>query len=393
MNRNFLRHLDTTGGQWNVEVFESRGDAIWSGILQNTSGQRYPVIDGIPRLLRGEWLARCLTQHQDFSARYGTHFTDVLQNQKSPVSQGELLKQRTVANFSYQWKRFNRMLPVYEANHRMYFHPRGEEFFAGRVGLDAGCGTGRHVYYAAKYGAEMVAIDLSDAVEVAYQNTRSFQNVHVAQADIYDLPLKRNHFDFVESVGVIHILPDPKAAVASLVRLLKPGSEMYIYVYSSSSVVPKNSKEAIKLSVRELYERIGRKLSPRALNAYCFGAAAIGRGWNAPLRLLQRWKPTSGLGKRLIAFKSYETYPFYVLHTDLFDWIGTPLNRYYTRDEVAELFASESFENVELLADPEWRVFARKAGASKAASDSTALHQARSVSGEVAGLGIHGSAV
>jgi SAM-dependent methyltransferase len=272
-------------------------------------------------------------------------------------SAGDALKLKTVANFSYEWKRFNKMLPIYETNHRLYFQPRGKEFFAGKLGLDAGCGTGRHVYYAAKYGAEMVAIDLSDAVEVAYENTRSFANVHVAQADIYDLPFKRDYFDFVESVGVIHILPDPKAAFEGLVKLLRPGGEIYMFVYSTNVV-----DRGIKQFIKGAYENLGRMLPSRALYAYCFAAAAIGRTWNVPMRLLQKWKPTRSLATKLIAFDSYEIYPFYMLHTDLFDWIGTPLNRYYTLDDVRSFYIDGPFDRVEIQeAEPQWRVFARKA--------------------------------
>src|SRR5262249_41426755 len=173
-------------GEWDLDVFECRNDSIWSGVIHNASGQQYPIIDGIPRLVRGCWLARCLAQHPEFLRRHGGRFLDgALTLESAAESSEELLKQRTIANFSYQWKRFNKMLPIYEANHRMYLRPRGREFFAGKIGLDGGCGTGRHVYYAAGHGAEMVAIDLSEAVEVAYHNVGSLENVHVAQADIY----------------------------------------------------------------------------------------------------------------------------------------------------------------------------------------------------------------
>ena len=363
MKTSFLRHVDNSGGEWDIEVFGHRNEEIWSGIIFNESGTKYPIIDGIPRLLRGQWLARCLAQHPEFTNQHAGRLSDFqLDSPATNVSFGEALKLKTVENFSYEWKRFNKMLAIYETNHRLYFQPRGKEFFTGKLGLDAGCGTGRHVYYAAKYGAEMVAIDLSDAVEVAYQNTRSLGNVHVAQADIYDLPFRQDYFDFIESIGVIHILPDPKDAFDGLVKLLRPGGEIFIYVYSSNLIIPKNRQEAVKLFVKRAYERVGRMLPPPALYAYCFMAAAIGRMCNVPMRFLQRFGVTRRLGTQLIAFDSYEIYPFYVLHADLFDWIGTPLNRYYTLDEVRSFYIGGPFDQVEIQeAEPQWRAFARKA--------------------------------
>ena len=83
--------------------------------------------------------------------------------------------------------------------------------------------------------------------------------------------------------------------------------------------------------------------------------------WNVPLRLLQKWELTRRLANRWVAFDSYEKYPFYVLHTDLFDWIGTLFNRDHTLDEVRSFYVGGPFDRVEVQeADPQWRVFARK---------------------------------
>ena len=51
------------------------------------------------------------------------------------------------------------------ANLIMLAHRFGTSAAPRRI-LDAGCGTGRHAYFAASYGArEVVALDLSGAVE------------------------------------------------------------------------------------------------------------------------------------------------------------------------------------------------------------------------------------
>ena len=61
--------------------------------------------------------------------------------------------------------------------------------------LDCGCGKGRHLRVMAGFGAsELVGVDVSDAVDVAYANTRELGNVNIVQADLHRLPL-RNEFD------------------------------------------------------------------------------------------------------------------------------------------------------------------------------------------------------
>src|SRR5205085_888189 len=97
--------------------------------------------------------------------------------------------------------------------------------------LDAGCGTGRHAHYAASFGAAVVAVDLGPAVEVAARNNVGAASVQVLQSDLYNLPFAPKGFDFIYSLGVLHHLPDPEGAFKNLLRFLKPGGEIVIYVY------------------------------------------------------------------------------------------------------------------------------------------------------------------
>ena len=96
-------------------------------------------------------------------------------------------------------------------------------FFKDKLVLDAGCGIGRHAFFAAAYGAkEVIGIDLSDAVDTAFENVGHLPNAHIVQADIYDPPFRRatagGDFDFIYSIGVLHHLPDPESGLRSLVR-------------------------------------------------------------------------------------------------------------------------------------------------------------------------------
>ena len=78
----------------------------------------------------------------------------------------------------------------------------------------------------------MVAIDLSTAVDAAYQNNIKNERVHVIQADIYNLPIKNNSFDFIFSLGVLHHLPDPELGYQLLIPLLKECGVLFIWVYA-----------------------------------------------------------------------------------------------------------------------------------------------------------------
>ena len=76
-------------------------------------------------------------------------------------------ERRTVKSYSYQWRKFREMLPHWEEVFRWSIAPIEPAFLRGKVGLDAGCGFGRSLYYAASHGAEVIGLDLSEAVEAA----------------------------------------------------------------------------------------------------------------------------------------------------------------------------------------------------------------------------------
>ncbi len=174
-------------------------------------GEAFPVINAIPRMLLSP-LRQALLE--------------------GGSAQGaEAHKVATAESFGFEWSRFSEMRAEWERNFLEYLAPRGPEFFRGKRVLDAGCGSGRHSHFAAKFGAEVVAVDLGPAVEVARRNTASFDSVQVIQCDLYSLPFAPESFDLIYSLGVLHHLPDPEAGFRNLLRYLKPGGEVQIYLY------------------------------------------------------------------------------------------------------------------------------------------------------------------
>lgn len=98
--------------------------------------------------------------------------------------------------------------------------------------LDVGCGSGRYADVVSKAGAHTIGIDLSFAVDAAYDNIGKRKNVDFVQADIFHLPFLDNTFDYIFSNGVLHHTPDCKKAFMQLPRLLKKGGQISIWVYS-----------------------------------------------------------------------------------------------------------------------------------------------------------------
>jgi SAM-dependent methyltransferase len=239
------------------------------------------------------------------------------------------LQDRTRRSFGYQWTTFHTMVERFREDFLNYIHPVGAEFFPGKRGLDAGCGFGRHLFYAAEFGAEMVGVDFSDAIEAARANTAGLKNVDLVQADIYRLPFREAAFDFAYSLGVLHHLPDPERGFRALVPLVKPGGVVSVWVYSTARPVMNAALEAVRA--------VTRQLSLRVLHGLSFACACVDwGGCIGPYRFARRFPGLIPLVERITfaRVKLYARYPFHVSVADWFDRLATPRRHYYGPDEL-----------------------------------------------------------
>ena len=99
--------------------------------------------------------------------------------------------------------------------------------------LDVGCGPGWLVRNFARGGANIFAVDLTDAAVRLTRKSLQHWNLEaeLAVANAEKLPFPDNTFDFATSNGVLHHTPDTKRGFQEILRVLKPGSRAMISVY------------------------------------------------------------------------------------------------------------------------------------------------------------------
>lgn len=106
--------------------------------------------------------------------------------------------------------------------------------------LDAGCGTGVSTDYLCHLnpGSAVLAVDISaGALEVARQRTRrsaaaaQVEELRIEQRSLLDLA-GEGHFDYINSVGVLHHLREPEQGLVALAGLLRPGGLVHLFLYA-----------------------------------------------------------------------------------------------------------------------------------------------------------------
>ena len=102
--------------------------------------------------------------------------------------------------------------------------------------LIAGCGTGKQVVDATRYGnLKITAVDLSVS-SITYGmrkcNEYGINNVQFIHSDILNLIDLNKKFDVIECSGVIHHMDNPNDGLKVLKKILKPGGYLKLGVYS-----------------------------------------------------------------------------------------------------------------------------------------------------------------
>ncbi|HET9361520.1 MAG TPA: methyltransferase domain-containing protein [Vicinamibacterales bacterium] len=208
-----------------------------------------------------------------------------------------------------------------------------DDEFPGRRLLDAGVGAGRFAERAAAKGAEVFGVDLTLAVDAAYRNIGHLSNVHLAQADIFALPMRASTFDLAYSIGVLHHTPDPPTAFARVADTLAPGGKLAVYVYARYGP-GHHMSDAIRVVSTRLPLRVSWALAAGAVPLYyLYRIPVVGKACRLalPISMDPRWRWR---------------------WLDTFDWYTPTYQTKYLYPEVFRWFRQQGFEVVDLLDGP-----------------------------------------
>ncbi|MEZ6128399.1 MAG: methyltransferase domain-containing protein [Planctomycetaceae bacterium] len=204
----------------------------------------------------------------------------------------------------------------------------GLEKLSGRRVLDAGCGGGRYSRICGEAGADVIGADHSRAVDKARQLCSHLPNVGFIQADLKKLPLVRESFDFVFSIGVMHHDSDTRAVFDAVARFVKHGGRYSVWLYRRNQWW----QEAINSGLRSITTR----LPSSALKPFCHLGAILG-GTPIINRTLNK----------VVNFSAHPSYENRVC--DTFDWWAPDYQYHHTVEELSIWFHEAGFTDLRVL--------------------------------------------
>jgi ubiquinone/menaquinone biosynthesis C-methylase UbiE len=212
----------------------------------------------------------------------------------------------------------------------------------GGVGLDVGCGTGRWSVLVAPRVQHLHLLDPSaEALNVARENLRDMNNVSYHLHSVAAIPLPPKSLDFAFSLGVLHHVPDPEAAIAAIANKLKPSAPFLVYLYYALDNRPAwyrllwRTTDLARFVVARLPHPLRLAISQSVAGLIYWPLARVAR------LMSQRGRSASALPLSYYADKS-----FYVMRTDAYDRFCTRLEKRFRRDEIERMLARAGFKNV-----------------------------------------------
>lgn len=208
--------------------------------------------------------------------------------------------------------------------------------------FDMGVGSGRWAALVASKVDELHVIDASyQALEVARKNLASFQNIVFHHSTTDRVDLAPGSFDFGYSLGVLHHIPNTKAALLDCVRLLRPGGRLLIYLYYRFDNRPSWYWALWVLS--DLVRRGVYRL-PQSLKSLSSDSLALCMYW--PLSRVARLAEWLGFNVESLPLSNYRHCSFATLRTDSRDRFGTPLEQRFTRIEIEEMMREAGLADI-----------------------------------------------
>jgi len=215
-----------------------------------------------------------------------------------------------------------------------WIHPVTLDDFKGKSVLECGCGGGQHTGFVAPYAKSMCSVDLN-AVEIAKEKNKRFDNIEFLEADIASMDLERK-FDVAFSIGVIHHTDDPDKTVGNMKAHLSEGGRLIVWVYSKegNALVEYGVEPIRKIFLKKLPRNLLLTISRLVTAAMYLPIYTV---YQLPLKFLPFYE----------YFQNFQKLSFYRNTLNVFDKLNAPQVEFISKARIESWFnEGQDFENV-----------------------------------------------
>lgn len=267
---------------------------------------------------------------------------------------------KTIESFGEEWARFDQSgmeekeaFEMFQSYFKIFPSKKLTKY---AVGFDMGCGSGRWAKFVAPKVKQLNCIDPSAALNIAKNKLKEFNNVKYYKKSLDNSTLKQGSQDFGYALGVLHHVPDTRAAIKSCAKLLKPGAPLLLYIYYAFDNRPLWFKYVWILSdkIRQIICRLPKL--PKFLISD-FIAIFIYYPLARTALILEK----IGLSFKNFPLFAYRSRSFYVMRTDSRDRFGTPLENRFTKKEIYQMMKEARLQKIKFQnKSPFWTVIGFK---------------------------------
>ena len=200
-----------------------------NGALVSSSGESFPIKDGIPRFVPAT----------NYASAFGLQWNTFSKTQLDSHNSLNITLERLERCIGFSI-----------------------DGLKGKTVLEAGSGAGRFTELLVKAGALVHSFDLSHAVDANRKNIGEHPNYKIAQASIYEIPFPENAFDVVICLGVVQHTPSSEKTIAELFSKVKPGGMLVIDHYRWRLAYFGN----MRFIYREFFKRMKPEKSQRIIH-------------------------------------------------------------------------------------------------------------------------------
>jgi ubiquinone/menaquinone biosynthesis C-methylase UbiE/uncharacterized protein YbaR (Trm112 family) len=223
------------GERLSREIFEGRPDALREAVVFCLDCRAwFPVEDGVLDFLTGALAYR--EDRRRFRERHAAAMDALQLAPDAPVADGQSeLQAKQQQHFDWyadnekqSYLEYERM-PFWVAADEIAFTRWRDRIRPGSRLLDVGCGPGRATVKVLDLDIDVIAFDVSKAA-VRQAEERHRRGGYPARAaffaaDATRFPVREAALDCVLVYGVLHHVPDPRAACLEIARVLRPGGK------------------------------------------------------------------------------------------------------------------------------------------------------------------------